>query len=61
MNMEITKVKLIKLINEELSTADKSVIKKMLNGQEISYENSGLSKREWNELMQSFDQKDKIV
>ena len=31
MNMEITKVKLIKLINEELSTADKSVIKKMID------------------------------
>jgi thymidylate synthase (FAD) len=45
----------------EVSLKGKSVIKKMLNGQEISYENSGLSKREWNELMQSFDQKDKIV
>ena len=45
----------------EVSLKGKSVIKKMLNSQEISYENSGLSKREWNELMQSFDQHDKMV
>ena len=45
----------------EVSLKGKSVIKKMLNGQEILHENSGLSKREWNELMQSFDQKDKII
>ena len=31
MNMEITKAKLVQLINEELTTADKSQIKKMID------------------------------
>ena len=32
-----------------------------LNGEKIDIESSGLSKREWNELMTSFNLKDKIV
>ena len=30
-------------------------------GEKVSHESSGLSKREWNELMTSFDFKEKIV
>jgi thymidylate synthase (FAD) len=33
----------------------------MINGNKISYEDSGLSKREWNELMEILELKDKIV
>ena len=45
----------------EVSKKGKLVIKKLIKGQEINLENSGLSKREWNELMDAFDQKDKII
>jgi thymidylate synthase (FAD) len=33
----------------------------MINGDKISYEDSGLSKREWNELMEVIDKKNLIV
>ena len=31
------------------------VIKKLIQGEKVSEEHSGLSKREWNELMEAFD------
>tara|TARA_A100001015_G_scaffold108417_1_gene120227 strand:+ start:154 stop:1191 length:1038 start_codon:yes stop_codon:yes gene_type:complete len=39
----------------EVSSKGKKVIKILLEGKKVSLEDSGLSKREWNELMQSFD------
>jgi len=45
----------------ELSLKGKETIKKLIKGEEINIEKSGLSKREWNELMQAFDLSDKIV
>jgi thymidylate synthase (FAD) len=33
----------------------------MINGDKISYEDSGLSKREWNELMEVIDKKNLMV
>ena len=45
----------------EVSAKGKEVIKKMIKGNPCDFENSKLSKREWNELMDSFDLKDKIV
>ena len=45
----------------EVSTKGKVIIQKLLKGEEINLEQSGLSKREWNELMESFEIKDKIV
>jgi thymidylate synthase (FAD) len=33
----------------------------MINGNKISYEDSGLGKREWNELMEVIDKKNLIV
>ena len=45
----------------ELSSKGKKVIKKMIQGEKCEYESSGLSKREWNELMSSFDFNEKIV
>ena len=45
----------------EVSSKGKNVISKLINGQKITMEESGLSKREWNELMAAFDMKDKII
>ncbi len=44
-----------------VSAKGKKVIQQMVKGQEVSHESSGLSKREWNELMISFGFKEKIV
>jgi len=33
----------------------------MVKGEKITYESSGLSKREWNELMVSFEFTNKLV
>jgi thymidylate synthase (FAD) len=33
----------------------------MINGNKVTYEDSGLSKREWNELMEKLDNKDLII
>ena len=38
----------------------KKVIQQMAKGEKVNYESSGLSKREWNELM-TLDFKEKIV
>jgi len=45
----------------EVSAKGKAVIQKLIKGEEISMEQSGLSKREWNELMEAFDLKDKLI
>ncbi len=39
----------------EISSKGKEIIKKFINGDDVNQEESGLSKREWNELMESFD------
>jgi thymidylate synthase (FAD) len=44
-----------------LSSKGLKIIKSMINGDKISYEDSGLSKREWNELMEVIDKKNLIV
>ena len=45
----------------EISAKGKVVIQKMLKGEKCNLENSNLSKREWNELMESFGFKEKIL
>ena len=45
----------------ELSSKGKSVISKMIKGEKCDFENSKLSKREWNELMESFGFKEKMI
>jgi thymidylate synthase (FAD) len=45
----------------EVSAKGKAVIQKLIKGEEISMEQYGLSKREWNELMEAFDLKDKLI
>jgi thymidylate synthase (FAD) len=44
-----------------LSSKGLKIVKLMINGNKISYEDSGLSKREWNELMEVIDKKELIV
>ena len=45
----------------EVSAKGKVIIQKLLKGEEINLEQSGLSKREWNELMEAFEITNKIV
>ena len=45
----------------EVSAKGKKVLNKLINGEKISIEESKLSKREWNELMNSFELKDKLI
>ena len=44
-----------------VSAKGKKVIQQMAKGEKVSHESSGLSKREWNELMTSFNFTEKIV
>ena len=44
-----------------VSAKGKKVIQQMAKGEKVTHESSGLSKREWNELMTSFEFKDKLV
>ena len=44
-----------------LSSKGLKIVKLMINGNKVSYEDSGLSKREWNELMETLEQKLKII
>ena len=45
----------------EVSAKGKSVIQNLIKGEQVSVEQSGLSKREWNELMEVFDLKDRLI
>ena len=45
----------------EVSSKGKEILIKLINGEEVSLEQSGLSKREWNELMTTFELKDKLI
>ena len=44
-----------------VSAKGKKVIQQMAKGAKVDHEGSGLSKREWNELMMSFGFTEKIV
>ena len=45
----------------EVSAKGNVVIQKLIKGEAVSLKNSGLSKREWNELMEAFNLKDKLI
>jgi len=44
-----------------LSSKGLKIVKSMINGNKVNFEDSGLSKREWNELMEVIDKKNLIV
>ena len=45
----------------EVSSKGKEVIKKLIKGENVSIEETDLSKREWNELMSAFNLPDKLI
>ena len=45
----------------EVSSQGKKIIKDLISGKKVDIASSGLSKREWNELMNAFDIKEKII
>jgi len=45
----------------EVSAKGKLIIQKLIKGENVNVEDSGLSKREWNELMIAFNIKDKLI
>ena len=45
----------------EVSAKGKIIIQKLIKGEKVSMDDSGLSKREWNELMESINLKEKTV
>ena len=45
----------------EVSSKGKEVMKKLIKGENISIDETDLSKREWNELMIAFNLKDKLI
>ena len=45
----------------EVSAKGKEIIKKFIKGEKIDLESSGLSKREWNELMLAFEINEKLI
>ena len=45
----------------EVSAKGKEVLKKLIKGVKVDMDQSGLSKREWNELMEAFDLKDNLI
>ena len=44
-----------------VSSKGLKIVKSMISGKKVSYEDSGLGKREWNELMETLELKDKII
>ena len=45
----------------EVSAKGKIIIQKLIKGENVSIDDTGLSKREWNELMEAFNLKDKLI
>ena len=45
----------------EVSAKGKTIIQKLIKGEDVNPDSSGLSKRELNELMTAFDLKDKSI
>ena len=45
----------------EVSSKGKKIIQKLISGEKVDVKNSGLSKREWNELMSALELKDKLI
>ena len=45
----------------EVSAKGKIILQKLIKGEDVDVDQSGLSKREWNELMAAFNLKDKLI
>ena len=51
---------IIELVEQNLAKG-KMIIQKLIKGEKVDIDQSGLSKREWNELMVALDLKDKLI
>jgi thymidylate synthase (FAD) len=45
----------------EVSAKGKIIIQKLIKGEDVNPDASGLSKREWNELMVAFDLNERLL
>ena len=45
----------------EVSSKGKKIIQKLISGESVDAEQSGLSKREWNELMTALELNDRLI
>jgi len=45
----------------QLSSKGLKIVKSMISGKKVGQEESGLSKREWNELMEVLERKDYLI
>ena len=45
----------------EISSKGKKIIQKIMNREDVKFEDSGMSKREWNELMETFNLKNNMI
>jgi len=45
----------------EVSAKGKVIIQKLIKGENVNVDDSGLSKREWNELMEAFNLEKKMI
>ena len=45
----------------EVSAKGRIILQKLIKGEDVDVDQSGLSKREWNELMTAFNLKDKLI
>jgi thymidylate synthase (FAD) len=52
---------IIELVVLKFQAKGKVIIQKLIKGENVDVDSSGLSKREWNELMLAFDLKDKLI
>jgi thymidylate synthase (FAD) len=52
---------IIESVERKFLQKGKVIIQKLIKGENVDVDSSGLSKREWNELMIAFDLKDKLI
>ena len=55
------KIGRIKFFHPKGNSLPSDLLQKLIKGEDIDVEKSGLSKREWNELMTAFNIKDKLI
>ena len=53
--------KILRERKKNIEAKGKIVLQKLIAGEKVDAEKSGLSKREWNELMTTFNLKDKLI
>ena len=52
---------LMAAVSAVVSSKGKKIIQKLISGESVDAEQSGLSKREWNELMTALELNDRLI